>query len=212
MKKENLITLDSEGVWINKSTNTANLYNVGWVIHTHGGEIMAKRHYLIKEVFLRLPKTDYYNKKIIGYLTKIEKGEIILTSCYEVFKQLVKDIREYNIKKILAYNARYDRNSIEYTMFHHKTPFIIKAEWWDTWEMFKSSRAQQTRYKRFCDENNHKTAKGNNKTTAEVATKYLRNDNEFIEEHTALEDALIEVEIYVACRKMHKKMQRLIKE
>ena len=216
--KKMLMTIDTEGLWVDKSTNTALIYNVGWAVHTHDGEIMTSRSYLVKEIFFNQIKTAssrYYQQKTLKYLAMLTNGEIKLASWWEIQAQFAKDTFNYNAKKVLAYNARYDRNSLNYTAHYFGLPEEAEwtsLEWWDTWEMFKTSRAEQVRYKRFCDENNHKTAKGNNKTTAEVATKYLSGDCKFTEDHTALEDVLIEIQIYVACRKMHKKMQRLIKE
>lgn len=218
--KEYLFTLDTEGLWINKATSTALIYNVGWAIHDHDGNIAETRSYLIKEIFLNEVKQQtsrYYTAKIRKYLEMLGCGKVKLASIWEIHSQFAKDLRQYKVKKILAYNARYDRNSLEYTL-----QYISKGnypgnwdcgilQWWDTWEMFKSSRNTQKKYCDFCENNGFKTDWGNNKTTAEIVTKNLKG-LDFTEDHTALEDVFIEIEIYVHCRKMHKKMNRLIAE
>lgn len=48
------------------------------------------------------------------------------------------------------------------------------------------------------------TEKGNIATGAEFAYKFIKNDVDFSEAHTALEDVYIEIEIFKLCRKLNK--------
>ena len=54
------------------------------------------------------------------------------------------------------------------------------------------------------------TAKKNGKpkATAEILYRYISGNNDFVENHTGLEDVLIEKEIFVRCMKQHKKMKK----
>ena len=53
---------------------------------------------------------------------------------------------------------------------------------------------------------NHKTPRP--RTTAEILYRYLSGNNDFVEEHTGLEDVLIEIEIFVQATRQKKKMKR----
>jgi hypothetical protein len=54
-------------------------------------------------------------------------------------------------------------------------------------------------YDTFCYENNFVTKRGCKRYTAEILYRFLTNDLEFEEEHTGLEDVLIEKEIFAYC-------------
>ena len=54
-------------------------------------------------------------------------------------------------------------------------------------------------YKKFCESNEYYTESGNYSTTAETVYRFLTNNTEFIEEHTALADAEIELDILLKC-------------
>ena len=56
-------------------------------------------------------------------------------------------------------------------------------------------------YKNFCETHNYFTDSGNYSTTAETVFRYLTNDTEFIEDHTALSDSEIEAAILIECLK-----------
>ena len=63
---------------------------------------------------------------------------------------------------------------------------------------------------RFCKDNNYLTKNGKCRFTAEIIYRYLKQDNDFEESHTGLEDTLIEKEILAYCFKQHKKMDKLL--
>jgi hypothetical protein len=54
-------------------------------------------------------------------------------------------------------------------------------------------------YQNFCDEHSLYSDSGNYSTTAETAYRFVTKITDFEEEHTALADSLIELEILVAC-------------
>jgi hypothetical protein len=66
-------------------------------------------------------------------------------------------------------------------------------------------------YAKFCHENGFQSSsKKSCSTTAQSVYGFITDNAEYIEEHTALSDALIEMEIFVACLKMHKKFNKNI--
>ena len=69
-------------------------------------------------------------------------------------------------------------------------------------------------YRRFCEENGfmtkHKTPQP--QFTAEVLYRFISGNVDFIEEHTGLEDVLIETEILKYCKRQHKSMKYVLHE
>lgn len=61
-------------------------------------------------------------------------------------------------------------------------------------------------YFNFIEKNNYLTEKGNPISKAEIVYRYLFDENNFIEEHTALEDSKIELSILLKAFKTKKKL------
>ena len=85
---------------------------------------------------------------------------------------------------------------------------IKDKEFIDILFAFYDTIGQYEKYKKFCVENGYYTAKGNCQLTAEICYRFVSNDTSFIEEHTALADSEIEVEILRACWATHRKFTR----
>ena len=67
-------------------------------------------------------------------------------------------------------------------------------------------------YQKFCAENGYLTKQGKPRLTAEVLYRFISKDTTFKEEHTGLEDVLIETEILRYCKRQHKKMRKKLYE
>ena len=52
------------------------------------------------------------------------------------------------------------------------------------------------------------TEKGNFITNAEIAYNYIMNTEDFIEDHTALSDTIIECKILARCLRIHNKIEK----
>jgi hypothetical protein len=50
--------------------------------------------------------------------------------------------------------------------------------------------------------------RGRVRATAEILYRYITLNTDFIEDHTGLEDVLIEKEIFAKCMAQHKKMRK----
>ena len=67
----------------------------------------------------------------------------------------------------------------------------------DLWGLSCKYILNNNEYKQKCIDNNWKSASGKFfKTSAETAYRYIKNNDDFIESHTAVEDAIIESEIF----------------
>ena len=66
---------------------------------------------------------------------------------------------------------------------------------------------QRPSYKRFCQKYGYMTKNNQPRFTAEILTRYITDNQDFVESHTALEDAIIESQILAFCFKQHKAMK-----
>ena len=66
----------------------------------------------------------------------------------------------------------------------------------DIWGLSCENLLNNDEFRQYCRDNNHKTASGRYyPTNAEVAYRFVKKQNDFIESHTAIEDADIECEL-----------------
>ena len=98
-------------------TETANTidcpicYNIAWCIIDQHGNVYAQGSFINSDVFygmVDLMQSAYYADKIPQYVEAIENGEITVASWYEIRKALHDMCAQYNIKAIMAHNARFD--------------------------------------------------------------------------------------------------------
>ena len=116
-----------------------------------------------------------------------------------ICQEMVRDIKKYNIDFAFAFNSNFDDNVFQFNCDFFKciNPFDnvqikdIRA--------FAHKYIIDNKYKKFCEENELFTDSGNYSTTAESVYKYITNNIDFEEKHTALEDSIIETEILINC-------------
>lgn len=109
---------------------------------------------------------------------------------------------ENNISCACAHNSGFDFNKT------FVAECIDGMEFIDTWLAFFETIGQYRKYNKFCCENGFVTAKGSIQMTAEVCYRFLSGELDFVEEHTALADCEIEMEILKAIWNTHRKFTR----
>ena len=191
-------------------------YEIGWIITDSKGRYYKEREFINKDVFYgmyELMKTCYYHEKLPEYINRIRAHEIEVKTTYEIWRIFMNDIKEYNVKFVCAHNMPFDyratKNTKEVTTegkYKFFMPYYV--ELWDTMRMAEGAILTKESYKRFCDENDYKTARGQYRKTAEILYRFISGDNDFIESHTALDDVKIERVIFEYCVKQHKKMRK----
>ena len=203
-------------------TETANglndpiMYDLGGAVVDKKGNVYETFSFIIKEVFYGmrdLMQSAYYANKIPMYEEQIARGERQVVSLYEAKKILNEICKKYNVKSLVAHNARFDYRSTSKTqryltksLYRYFLPYGIPI--WDTMKMANDTICKQTHYKEWCYENGYLTKNGRVRKTAEILYRYISGDNDFIESHTGLEDVMIEKEIFVHCLRQHKKMRK----
>lgn len=200
---EKFIVIDTE------TTNDIDcplVYDLGFAVIDNKGNIYETHSFVVADIFLdkELMQSAFFADKIPMYWEQIKRGERTLTSFYNVRKMLASVMKKYNIKIVMAHNARFDYHSTATTQRYltkskYRYFFPYGTEIWDTLKMAKEVFKNDENYCAFCTENDYITKNNSVKLTAEILYRYLTNDNSFIESHTGLEDVLIEKEIFVHC-------------
>lgn len=204
-------------------TETANgldcplAYDLGFAIHDKRGKIYEKGSYVIYDIYARekdLMKSAYYAEKLPKYEKALKSGDRKMISVFTA-KKIIKSICEkYNVKAIIAHNARFDYRSLTTTIryttkskYRYFLPYGVPL--YDSMRMAEDTICKQKRYIRFCEDNGYLCKNGTVRKTAEILYKYISKDNDFKEEHQGLDDVLIEIAITVKCMAQHKKMRKL---
>ena len=195
-----LLTIDTETVGLH-----GHVYDVGYIIHDKKGTIAVERNWLVEENFTDAKKmmgAFYAGKHFTHYARMLQDGLITLKPWLEIVEQLNTDIEEYNVDVIAAYNAGFDFRVMAQT--HNSLGYSgkvlnSKLEILDIWQFACETKLSQKSYATIARNMGWVSPAGNIKTGAEFAHRYCSGDHSFIEDHTALSDARIEVEILAQC-------------
>ena len=192
-------TLDTETV--GGASNPTGMYNEGCTIHDNEGNILAKTNILVMEHYDEIAKDDYAKKNFHLYEERLQSGELTAVATEEEAYTIVYNLcKFYGVKYVMAYNSGFDFVKTIYRNLLDEFEFI------DLYLMALQTITHKKSFVKFCKENEKFSASRKTySTSAETVYGYIINNPNFMEEHTALKDAEIEMEIFLACLKMHKK-------
>ena len=188
------IVIDTETCPVDKSleqvlpTNMW-VYDCGFaVVNKRTGEVFETWSFVNADIFLdekELMKSAYYAEKIPMYWEDIKSGKKILTSFYNIRKQLVDCCERYNVKKVFAHNMRFDYGTLNTTQrwltkSKYRYFFPYGLEICDTMKMARDVVCKMPSYRRFCEENNYLTTRGQLRVTAEILYRFITKDNTFV--------------------------------
>ena len=196
------------------------VYDIGWAVVDKHGNVYETKSYINRDIFFdekMLMDSAYYKDKLPRYYEDIKNGTRKVATWYNIRKDLADTMKKYNTHTICAHNARFDDGATKNTQrwltkskfryFFPKNTII-----WDSMKMALDVIAKTPTYKEFCFENGfvtkHKTPRPQVK--AETLYRYITQDVDFIESHTALEDVMIEKEIVAYCFRKHKPMRKAL--
>ena len=197
--KMNIMVFDTETVNLEKPF----CYNIGYVIYnTETGESIIKKDYVVEQVWHNpmLFTTAYYADKRELYVNRMRARQATLDKFGYITQAMYRDIREHEVQHAFAYNSDFDERV-----------FTFNCDWFKCINPFDSVQIHDIRghvhrkiaftssYQQFCDDHGYYTESGNYSTTAEDVYRYIVGDTDFIEEHTALADSEIELEILLHC-------------
>lgn len=196
--------------------NDSLTYDIDVAIIDKKARVYDVRRFIVNEIFHDSMMTScYYAHKMPEYIEQINNGDFEVCSIVTIRKAISKFLKSYNVKAIMAHNARFDyralNNTIRYVTGSKIRYFLpYGLEIWDTQKMAHDTICKQKTYIKFCEDNGymtkHKTPRP--RETAEVLYRYITNNKEFNEVHKGYEDIMIEKEIFAHCMRQHKKMRK----
>ena len=207
--------IDNETLFLVVDTETTNsiddpfAYDVGFAVVRANGEVLESHSYVVADIFLdnELMSSAYFADKIPQYWEDIKSGKRILRR-FKTIKSILRDVvAQYGIRYIVAHNASFDYRSLNYTQrlltsskYRYFLPWGVQM--WDTLKMARECLGKNEEYRQFCIENGYtygKEEKPQLRFTAEIIHRFLTGNLDFVEEHTGLEDVLIEKDILAYC-------------
>lgn len=213
----NILVLDTETApTVNYKDNKAHpetslVYDFGYTIRDKDGNVVRERSIVITDTFYqyKLMKSAYYADKLPQYYEGIKNGEWTELSFLEAWRTFKADCKECDVKSAWAFNCRFDEIALNNTCRTYSNGFApwfipYKLRLRDVWD-YASNITSTKAYLKYCVNNGLFTATGNPSTSAESVYKFINDQHDFEEDHTALSDARIEYEILAAARKRHKK-------
>ena len=198
----NVIVFDTETA----GCCTQTLLNIGYCIADvdlttfkykilKGRDYLVGKHYknrlwLLNDMFVRA-------EKLAKFDLNVENGSAILRSEKQIFEQMSKDIARYGVQYGFAYNSDFDEDKFRKTATALGIPNPLNAiEVLDIWCNAQVYICDTLEYVAFCNEHDLRTQSGKYlPTSVEGVTAYLNNDEQFVEEHTALSDVQWELKI-----------------
>ena len=195
-------------------------YDIGWAVVDKRGKVYKTRSYIVADIFLdekELMQSAYYANKIPQYWEDIKSGKREIRTWFYIRKTLMEDIEEFEISEAYAHNMRFDYGTLSTTQrwltkSKYRYFFPKSMEICDTLKMARDVIVPMPTYRKFCETHNLLTKTGRLSASAENLYRFIINDPHYVEEHTALEDVLIEKEILAYCYRQHKKMRRKLWE
>ena len=192
------------------------MYDCGWCVMDTAGHIYKEQSFVNRDIFVyerELMDSAYYARKIPQYVEDLRAGRRVMASTYEIRQAMLADMAQYHVHEVIAHNARFDLNALNTiqrwtTKSKYRYWFPYGTEIWDTMKMARDVIHKMPTYRRFCEENGLLTANGRLSTTAENLYRFIIKDVDFVESHTGLEDVQIEREIFLYCKRQHKKMRK----
>lgn len=195
----NLLIFDTETTSLDKPF----CYNVGYtIVNLESKEPLIKRDFVIEQVWHNLPlfETAYYADKRPLYVNRMKAQKVKMSKWGHIMRTMRADIKQFEIEFGFAYNSNFDEKVFAFNCdwFKVSNPLdTITVLDIRTFAIDKICKTDE--YKNFCEQYELFTDSGNYSTTAEALFRFISNDCDFIEEHTALSDSIIESEILLQC-------------
>ena len=201
--EDRFIVIDTETT---NSIDDPLCYDVGWAVVDIFGNVYESHSYVVADIFLDkdLMSYAYFADKVPSYWEEIKAGKRKLCRLSTI-KAIFADVcAQYNVKIVLAHNARFDYRSLNLTQrfltsSKYRYFFPYGVEIWDTLKMSREVLKKDNNYCVFCYENQFLTKSMAKRFTAEILYRFITSNLDFEESHTGLEDVLIEKEIFKYC-------------
>ena len=193
----NILVFDTETIDIDHPF----CYNVGYVIvDTETKARLLERDYVVEQVWENkmLFSTAYYADKKQKYVSALRGRKAKIKHWGHIMQRMIKDIQEFEVEYAYAYNSPFDVRVFDFNSEWFKTSNALDYVKTIDIRGLISHIVFSKEYKEFCEKNKLFTDGDNYQANAESLTRFLRQTNDFVEDHTALSDSIIESEILLS--------------
>ena len=197
------------------------LLNVGYKIidlniQAADGKVLCERDYLVRSLIdneVYCINDDYVGAaKYYVYKGLLADGKVIKRNLKQIYITLMNDIKKHNVLFGYAYNCNFDLDKFK----RHCPDGVVNPfdtiPVFDIWDYAVELICQTEDYKEWALANDQITESQRYiSTSVEAVARYLYNDLNFIEDHTALSDVQHETEILIECVKRGADITRPLK-
>lgn len=193
----NVAIIDTE------TTKNGYVYDFGVAImNAATGEIVDTMNAIVEETFNDVSEmnTAYYACKVPQYLEAINAGELEVLPFSECFKRFGALLEVHDVRSVWAYNMAFDYNALNRTIAELSNGFVSSffpgnVTCYDLMSSAINIVGNTRRYQKWAIAHDYVTPTGRARATAETMFRFIADDDSFIEDHTALSDAIIEANI-----------------
>lgn len=192
----NVIVFDTETTDVSKWKYC---YNVGWVVFDPVCNVrLVERDFVVEQIWhnTELFSTAYYADKRPLYIKAMRARRTVMDKWGYIMQTFARDIKKYEVQCAYAYNSPFDDSVFTFNCdwFHTQNP-LDDLPLFDLIGLATNFITDTDEYRAFCEEHKFFTDAENYSITAETVYRFITNEPEFIEAHTALADASIETYI-----------------
>lgn len=184
------------------------VYDIGWIVTDNTGTVYERRSFIVHETFRDedLMTSAYYADKIPIYNAGLVAGTWRENTFLSIYRRFSEDCRKYGVKKVWAYNARFDRDVLNTTIAHYSQAFRkvflpYGCSFYDIMTYAKTTIVSMKKYTRWCNTTGNLNRYNKPSNSAQSVYRFLKKDGAFIEAHTALADCNIELHILQQCKR-----------
>lgn len=193
----NIAIIDTE------TTKSGMVYDFGAVImNAATGEIIDTMNAIVEETFNDVSgmATSYYAAKIPTYLEAINAGALEVLAFSDCFKRFGALLESHDVRSVWAYNMNFDYRALNRTIAELSNGFVTcffpaSVKCYDLMSSAINLVGNTRRYQKWAIEHDYVTPTGRARATAETMFRFIAGDESFIEDHTALSDAIVEADI-----------------
>lgn len=208
-KRLSIATIDTETIGLQPKNY---VYDLGIVFHDKKGNVAGTYNSLVEEVWCnpKLMMGAFYAGKVFSHYSRmLQDGQITIQPWQTIIDDVQAIIAAHDVGVMAAYNLGFDIGAIKRTSALLGTGPLLPSpnfKLLDIWRFACETILQQGNFRQLAIANGWRSEKGNFRTSAEVAYKYLTRKLEFSESHTALDDCRIETEILAKCFRQKKRI------
>tara|TARA_Y100001951_G_scaffold102959_1_gene110746 strand:- start:662 stop:1339 length:678 start_codon:yes stop_codon:yes gene_type:complete len=201
-KKLSIATIDTETIGLQPKNF---VYDIGVTFHDKCGAIAGTYTALVEEIWCdpKLMMGAFYAGKVFTHYSRmLETGGISIRPWQSIIDDLQGIIEAYDVNVVSAYNLGFDMGAIKRTSARLGAGPLLphpRFKLLDIWRFACETILQQSNFRQLAMANGWRSEKGNFKTTAEIAYRYITRELGFAESHTALDDSKIETDILAKC-------------